>query len=89
MTRTSSEWGYATPPRVAMALRLAGANVEKGVLDYGCGTGLSGMALAAVGFQVIDGTDISPEMLSQAEGRGSIPAGLAGRTWNSGAYRGG
>ena len=66
-----AEWGYATPPRVALALRLAGANVEKSVLDYGCGTGLAGMALAAVGFQTIDGTDISPEMLTQAEARGA------------------
>jgi len=65
-----ADWGYATPGRVAMALRMSGANVEKGVLDFGCGTGLSGMALSAVGFQVIDGTDISPEMLSQAEARG-------------------
>ena len=66
-----AEWGYATPGRVAMALRISGGNVEKGVLDFGCGTGLSGMALAAVGFQVIDGTDISPEMLKQAEARGA------------------
>lgn len=66
-----ADWGYATPPRVAMALRLAGANTDKSVLDYGCGTGLAGMSLAAVGFQTIDGTDISPEMLTQAEARGA------------------
>ena len=53
-----------------MALRLSGANVDKGLLDYGCGTGLAGMALTGVGFQIIDGTDISPEMLTQAEARG-------------------
>ena len=63
-------WGYATPARVALALRRAGANVEKPVLDYGCGTGLSGVALRSVGFDVIDGTDISPEMLARAEARG-------------------
>ncbi len=63
------EWGYATPARVALALRLSGANVEKPVLDYGCGTGLSGMALKAVGFQTIDGTDISPQMLNKAQTR--------------------
>lgn len=62
-------WGYATPARVALALRLSGANVDKPVLDYGCGTGLSGMALRGVGFQIIDGTDISPEMLKKAESR--------------------
>ncbi|MEM7753924.1 MAG: methyltransferase domain-containing protein [Pseudomonadota bacterium] len=61
-----AEWGYATPGRIAMALRRTEANVDKGVLDYGCGTGLCGMALRAVGFDVIDGTDISPEMLEKA-----------------------
>ena len=66
-----AKWGYATPARVAMALRIAGANADKPVLDYGCGTGLSGMALSAVGFDVVDGTDISPEMLTRAEARGT------------------
>ena len=64
-----TEWGYATPARIAMALRRSGANVDKGVLDYGCGTGLCGLALRAVGFDVIDGTDISPEMLEKAQAR--------------------
>lgn len=66
-----TKWGYATPARIAMALRQSGANVEKPVLDFGCGTGLSGLALKAVGFDVIDGTDISPEMLAQAESSGA------------------
>ena len=65
-----AKWGYATPARIALALRKCGANVEKPVLDFGCGTGLSGMALKSVGFDVIDGTDISPEMLQKAEARG-------------------
>lgn len=64
-----AEWGYATPARIAMALRQCGANVEKPVLDFGCGTGLSGVALKSAGFDVIDGTDISPEMLEKAEAR--------------------
>ena len=68
--RDMSDWKFALPGRIAIALRQAGANVEKGVLDFGCGTGLCGMALRAVGFQVIDGTDISPEMLAEAEARG-------------------
>lgn len=66
-----TKWGYATPARIALALRQSGANVEKPVLDFGCGTGLSGMALKAVGFDVIDGTDISPPMLEQAENCGA------------------
>ncbi len=65
-----TEWGYATPTRIALALRQCGANVEKPVLDFGCGTGLSGMALKAVGFAQVDGTDISPEMLEHAKARG-------------------
>lgn len=68
--RDVAEWGYATPARIAMALRRSGANVDKGVLDYGCGTGLCGVALRSVGFDVIDGTDISPEMLEKARARG-------------------
>ncbi len=64
-----AEWGYATPGRIAMALRQCGANVNKAVLDYGCGTGLCGLALKSVGFDIIDGTDISAEMLAKAEDR--------------------
>ena len=65
-----ADWGYATPGRIAMALRRANANVDKAVLDFGCGTGLCGRALKAVGFDIVDGTDISPEMLAKAEARG-------------------
>lgn len=63
-------WAYATPARLAMALRRANANVDKAVLDFGCGTGLCGMALKAAGFDVVDGTDISSAMLQKAEARG-------------------
>ncbi|MYA88673.1 MAG: methyltransferase domain-containing protein, partial [Boseongicola sp. SB0662_bin_57] len=63
------KWGYATPTRVARAFRAAGADVNQPVLDFGCGTGLSGQALAAEGFKLIDGTDISPEMLAKAKKR--------------------
>lgn len=63
-------WGYATPSRIAMALRQCGANPDKPILDFGCGTGLSGLALRAAGFTQIDGTDISPEMLEKARERG-------------------
>lgn len=65
-----TNWGYATPTRIALALRQSGANVDKPVLDFGCGTGLSGQALKAVGFDVVDGTDISSEMLEKAQARG-------------------
>lgn len=64
------EWGYATPARLAVALRTAGANMDVPVLDFGCGTGLSGIALKSVGFDVVDGTDVSAEMLAKAKERG-------------------
>ncbi len=39
------------------------------ILDVGCGTGLSGMALSEQGFTNIDGVDLSPEMLALAKDR--------------------
>jgi predicted TPR repeat methyltransferase len=36
------------------------------VLDYGCGTGLSGMALRKVGFSNLHGIDVSKEMVTIA-----------------------
>ena len=61
-----AENGYATPARCAAALAARGAPV----LDVGCGTGLSGLALRAAGFKTIDGTDLSAEMLARAATRG-------------------
>lgn len=58
------------------------------VLDVGCGTGVVGAELARLGVPVIDGIDISPEMLAKAaakthEGRATyrqlIEADLTGR----------
>lgn len=60
---------YATPDRVAGALRAIMPDRTQPILDFGCGTGRSGKALAAEGFPLIDGTDISPEMLAVAEGK--------------------
>ena len=58
--------GYATPRRCAEALVGFSSDMTAPVLDFGCGTGLSGLALKLVGFRVIDGIDISPQMLAQA-----------------------
>ncbi len=63
--------GYASPSRTAAALVDAGAALDAPLLDLGCGTGLSGQALRAVGFSVIDGSDFSPEMLEAAEAKGA------------------
>jgi len=65
-----AENGYATPGRCAAALAATGLAKSAAILDLGCGTGLSGAALAARGFTVIDGTDLSPGMLQKAEARG-------------------
>ncbi len=40
------------------------------VLDVGCGTGAVGVELQALGVSLIDGVDISPEMLVQARSKG-------------------
>lgn len=61
--------GYATPARIAGALHRTGTPTEARVLDFGCGTGLSGMALVARGYTRIDGCDLSPEMMALAEAR--------------------
>jgi predicted TPR repeat methyltransferase len=36
------------------------------ILDFGCGTGLSGLALRMVGYHLLDGIDVSVEMLAEA-----------------------
>lgn len=59
--------GYVTPKRVATALKEVVTNQSELILDYGCGTGLSGLALQLVGFKNIDGLDVSQEMVSLAE----------------------
>ncbi len=61
-----AESGYASPARVAAALTNVGTDTAEPILDYGCGTGLSGVALRAAGFVHVDGADPSPEMISQA-----------------------
>ncbi|MDA3031031.1 MAG: methyltransferase domain-containing protein [Actinomycetota bacterium] len=67
--------GYQTPRRCAEALRRFGAP-DAAVLDIGCGTGLSGAALAAAGFTDLAGTDVNTEMLDVARA-----AGIYRHTW--------
>ncbi len=62
--------GYATPGRLARALAGISPDLSAPVLDFGCGTGLSGLALTAAGFTVLDGMDLSADMLAQARRRG-------------------
>lgn len=58
--------GYATPGRCAAALHAFVTNPDAPILDFGCGTGLSGLALRLAGFTTIDGVDLSPGMLEKA-----------------------
>jgi len=69
--------GYATPSRIAGALGDVAPKDAK-ILDFGCGTGLSGQALRDAGFRRIDGTDITPEMLEIA-----VERGIYDTTWLS------
>ena len=61
--------GYRTPARCAAALGKAGVPPDAAVLDIGCGTGLSGEALREAGFETLDGTDFSAEMLAVARAK--------------------
>lgn len=62
---TLARWRYEAPQRAAAFLRAALAP-DAVVLDAGCGTGLSGRALAEAGFRTIDGMDVSQRSLDVA-----------------------
>lgn len=62
-----TENGYALPERIAEAAAQVMTDRTQQVLDFGCGTGLSGAALAAQGFATIDGMDVSADMMARAE----------------------
>lgn len=65
---------YRTPELLVAALREAGASEGRGRgLDLGCGTGLSGAALAPLVAR-LEGLDLSPRMLAQARRRGVYAA---------------
>lgn len=66
-----AENGYATPGRVADAIWQACSEADTPVLDFGCGTGLSGLALRRVGFKTVDGMDPSAEMIEGARTKGA------------------
>lgn len=81
--RETAALGYCLPFVIA-AWVARHVPVDAGpLLDAGCGTGLSGPYLAALGYTEIDGLDMSPEMLALAIGRGVyrnlIEAALGGR----------
>jgi predicted TPR repeat methyltransferase len=63
--------GYATPIRVAEMLGAHLDDRDAPILDFGCGSGMSGRALANAGFTTIDGADLSSGMLEQADQSGA------------------
>ena len=65
-----AENGYATPERCAQALVASLDDLAAPVLDFGCGTGLSGLALKLAGLTTIDGLDLSADMLAIARDKG-------------------
>lgn len=67
-----AENGYATPRRCAEALAAQAPDHDAPILDLGCGTGLSGVALRAAGFATIDGAEPSAEMRARAESRTGV-----------------
>ena len=56
--------GYVYDRNVAAAYVAMGGSEP--VLDLGCGTGAVGIALMGLGVDIVDGLDISPEMLDKA-----------------------
>ncbi len=67
--------GYRTPEALSALLTEAGlvADGSRRVLDLGCGTGLSGLALAPFAAR-LEGLDLSPRMLAEARARGIYDA---------------
>lgn len=57
---------YVGPKKTVEAVQAANGKLDGIVLDAGCGTGLSGVALAQAGAKTIDGIDVSPGMLKLA-----------------------
>jgi predicted TPR repeat methyltransferase len=65
-----AENGYITPQRCAEALAAHASAPWAPMMDLGCGTGISGLALRAAGFECIDGYDFSQAMLDKAAAKG-------------------
>jgi len=69
-TELVDEQQYVMPMRAAVAIKTHLADKSARILDVGCGTGLSGKALADLGFANLDGCDLSPGMLERARDLG-------------------
>jgi SAM-dependent methyltransferase len=68
--RETAARGYLLPFLVTAFVARHVPKNESPILDAGCGTGLSGPSLAALGYPEIEGLDFSREMLQVAASRG-------------------
>ena len=62
--------GTVSQPNAVALLEKWVSDKQSAILDVGCGTGLVGVHLRQCGFTTFDGTDLSPQMLDVAAGRG-------------------
>lgn len=65
-----SNAGYVSPRLCARIFSQHFPDREATLIDLGCGTGLLGEAMRALGYDRLDGSDFSAEMLAEAGRRG-------------------
>ena len=63
-----AKFSYETPQRIVAAFAKL-ITPDARILDFGCGTGLSGQALQMSGYTNLDGINISTPMLKKAQSR--------------------
>ncbi|NNF80839.1 MAG: class I SAM-dependent methyltransferase, partial [Rhizobiales bacterium] len=61
---------YLSPTAVAAIFAEYVPDKTAKTVDIGCGTGLTGLAATSHGYQILDGIDISPDMLREAGKKG-------------------
>ena len=62
--------GYTSPTRIAQMLSRQLPDRDAEIFDIGCGTGLTCVYLAELGYARLDGIDLSPDMVRVAGQRG-------------------
>lgn len=63
------DFGYVSPEVAAREIAQWSGRQDLEIIDFGCGTGLVGEALAGQGFLLVDGIDISAGMLARARSK--------------------
>lgn len=67
--RETLSLGYCLPFIITAFIARHVSRNDGPLLDTGCGTGLTGPYLAALGYKEVEGLDMSPDMLAHAAGR--------------------